>query len=171
MKKNAGFVLVSGMVFLLVITIIVIYLLRTSILEEKMVANSIDRQRAVQAADAVLREAESLVLAGGPPFDPFVLESFSSTCVSGLCKNQSKTTSPWTSISWSTVANLKVSSLSFYKVASPYYVIEVVAPPSWTAAEGCGVVVYRIVAKGVGSIGAQTLVQSYFRTRPSKCPN
>ncbi|MGE5470741.1 MAG: PilX N-terminal domain-containing pilus assembly protein [Bacteroidota bacterium] len=171
MKKNNGFVLVTGMVFLLVITILVVYLMRTSILEEKMAANSIDRQRALQAADAVLREAEAVIAAGGPPFDPFNIDGFSATCASGLCKHLGKA-SPWTAISWSTTANLKLSSMAFTtsKVVTPYYVIEMQTPSYNKPAVGCTEAIYRIIARGVGKIGAESVVQSNFKIAPDKCP-
>lgn len=171
MKKDSGFVLVTGVVFLVVLTILVIYMLRGSILQERMTGNAIDRQRALQAADAVLREAEDIVAKGGPPFDPFLIDSFSTTCVSGLCKNLSKTDSLWSSITWSLSTSLKLSLLNFHssKVANPYYVIELVSPPGWTAAEGCSMATYRIVAKGVGKTGAEAVVQSYFQSRPKEC--
>lgn len=166
MKKNAGFVLVTGMIFLVVITIIVVYLMRTSILEEKMARNSIDRERAVQAADAVLREAEILIAAGGPPYDPFLITGFSGACTSGLCKGL--TGNLWNSgaISWSSV---KTSSLSFNKISKPNYVIELLTAPVWTPAEGCSIATYRIVVKGVGQFGAESIVQSHYRIRPKKC--
>ena len=171
MKRESGFVLVTGMVFLVVLTIIVIYMLRGSIMQERMTGNSIDRQRALQAADAVLREAEDIVAAGGPPFDPFLIDGFSAYCASGLCKNLSKTSNLWNSISWSATSSLKLSLLNFHssKVANPYYVIELVSPPGWTAAEGCAMATYRIVAKGVGKTGAEAVVQSYFQSRPKVC--
>lgn len=171
MKKESGFVLVTGVVFLVVLTILVIYMLRGSILQERMTANSIDRQRALQAADAVLREAEDSVVKGGPPFDPFLIDGFSNNCTSGFCKNLSKTQSLWTSISWSMTSSLKLSLLNFHssKVENPYYVIELVSAPVWTAAEGCSMATYRIVARGVGKTGAEAVVQSYFQSRPKEC--
>jgi type IV pilus assembly protein PilX len=171
MKKESGFVLVTGMVFLVVLTIIVIYMLRGSIMQERMTSNSIDRQRALQAADAVLREAEDLVSKSinNPPFDPFVIEGFTSNCASGLCKNLSTTTSPWTSVTWSSV---KDSLLGFNqsKVKTPSYVIELIVPPINKPGVGCDAAVYRIVAKGSGNTGADVVVQSYLQVTPKLCP-
>ena len=169
MKKESGFVLVTGMVFLVVLTIIVIYMLRGSIMQERMTSNSIDRQRALQAADAVLREAEDLVSAGGVPFDPFVIDGFTTNCASGLCKNLSATQTPWNSVTWSSV---KDSVLGFHtsKVKKPTYVIELIVPPVNKPGVGCDAAVYRIVVKGIGSTGAEAVVQSYLQVTPKLCP-
>lgn len=169
MKRESGFVLVTGMVFLVVLTIIVIYMLRGSIMQERMTANSIDRQRALQAADAVLREAEDRVSAGGVPFDPFILEGFTATCESGLCTPLSAALSPWswTSATWS---HVKSSSLVFSsKVKTPSYMIELIVAPEYKPGVGCDAAIYRIVARGIGQMGADVVVQSYLQATPTKC--
>lgn len=57
-RRQRGVVLVIGMLFLVVLTVLVISLMRTSILEEKMVFSSRDWNIAFQAAEAALRDAE-----------------------------------------------------------------------------------------------------------------
>lgn len=172
MKKESGFVLVTGMVFLAVLTIIVIYMLRGSIMQERMTANSIDRQRALQAADAVLREAEDRVAAGGVPFDPFVIERFSPNCTTmqGLCRKLSETASLWSSVSWSTANSVVLSGLTLNKVNKPNYVIELIVPPENKPGVGCDAAIYRIVANGTGKMGAGVVLQSYMQITPAKCP-
>jgi len=57
-QKEGGFILITGMLFLVVLTILVVSLMRTSILEERMIANSRDWNVAFQAAESALRDAE-----------------------------------------------------------------------------------------------------------------
>lgn len=57
-RAERGFVLVTAMLFLIVLTMLVFALMRTSILEEKMVGASRDWNIAFQAAEAALRGAE-----------------------------------------------------------------------------------------------------------------
>ena len=62
--REEGFVLITGMLFLIIMTILVVSLMRTSILEERMVANSRDWNVAFQAAEAALRDAEREIKGG-----------------------------------------------------------------------------------------------------------
>ncbi|MFZ2267188.1 MAG: PilX N-terminal domain-containing pilus assembly protein [Azonexus sp.] len=61
-RKQQGIILVTATMFLIAITIVIISLMRTGILEERMVANSRDWQNAFQAAEAGLRDAEREVI-------------------------------------------------------------------------------------------------------------
>ncbi|WP_153109020.1 pilus assembly PilX family protein [Propionivibrio limicola] len=62
--QQSGFVLISAMLFLVVLTILVISLMRTSILEERMISNTRDWNVAFQAAESALRDAEREIIAG-----------------------------------------------------------------------------------------------------------
>jgi Tfp pilus assembly protein PilX len=57
--KESGAVLYTGLIFLLVLSLIVLSMLRSGTLEERMAANARNRQVALQAAEAVLRDAET----------------------------------------------------------------------------------------------------------------
>lgn len=63
-KGERGFVLFVGMLFLIVLTILVISLMRTSILEERMAGYSRDWNVAFQAAESALRDAEREIKTG-----------------------------------------------------------------------------------------------------------
>ena len=174
MKRQTGFILITGMVFLIVITLIVVYLLRASTLEERMAANSINRQKSLQAAEATLREAETLIqtattaTTANPPFDPFLINQFSANCSQGYCRNLA--TNAWSGHDWSSDSNTRTSAYALTGVPQrPRYIVELMEPPVWTDAEGCSMATYRIIAKGWGDNGAETFVQSHFQHRPSKC--
>lgn len=60
-----GFVLVTALMFLVVVTILGISIMGTNTLNERMTGYFIDRQMALQAAEAALRDAERDILYSG----------------------------------------------------------------------------------------------------------
>lgn len=70
MKKpdfQNGAVLITGLIFMVVLTLIVTASMKTTVLEEKMAGNVRDRDLAFQAAEAALRAGESVLSAASPP--------------------------------------------------------------------------------------------------------
>ena len=63
-KRQSGAILLTSLIFLLVLSMIVLAALRTGTLEERMAANARNRQVALQAAEAVLRNAEVPLFSG-----------------------------------------------------------------------------------------------------------
>lgn len=57
-NRQKGFVLVTAVMFLVILTVLVMSMMRSTVLEERMVANSRDWNNAFQAAEAALRDAE-----------------------------------------------------------------------------------------------------------------
>lgn len=57
-SRQDGIVLVVGLIFLMLMTIIATSVMDTGVMEERMAGNSYDRSRAFQAAEGALREAE-----------------------------------------------------------------------------------------------------------------
>lgn len=93
-KDERGFVLIAGMSFLVILTILVISLMRTSILEERMAGYSRDWNVAFQAAETALRAGEREVLAGTRVIgDAGFTSGCSSTglCLPNLCTDTSAT--------------------------------------------------------------------------------
>ena len=78
-SNQSGAVLASGLIFLLVITILGVSGVQNSSLEERMTANIRDRNLAFQAAEAALRDAEAFI----DVQEDFL--SFKANCVGGLC--------------------------------------------------------------------------------------
>ena len=63
-SKERGFVLIIGMLFLIVLTVLVLSMMRTSMLEERMAGNNRDWNVAFQAAESALRDAEREIRTG-----------------------------------------------------------------------------------------------------------
>lgn len=61
-EYQGGFVLVTATMLLIGLTIVVLSIMRTSLVEERMVGNSRDWNNAFQAAEAALRDAEQEVM-------------------------------------------------------------------------------------------------------------
>jgi type IV pilus assembly protein PilX len=84
-RAERGFVLVTAMLFLIVLTMLVFALMRTSILEEKMVGASRDWNIAFQAAEAALRGAEKELDDGKIMGKTGFVEGCSTGSKAGLC--------------------------------------------------------------------------------------
>lgn len=85
-RLQRGFVLISALLFMIVLTIIVISITGTTTVEERVARNFRDRDIAFAAAEAALRDAE-LHLTGQWkwPYAPVDINSFNVTCDNGLC--------------------------------------------------------------------------------------
>jgi type IV pilus assembly protein PilX len=172
-SNQRGFVLATGMVILLMIALLLMYLFRDAILQERMSGNAVGRARALQAAETALRDGEARIETGGDPFSPFRLDAFTTTCTNGLCKSLGTPTVSAlnTRMSSGVVSTSYASSLTTNLLeASPRYLIEIVTPPVYSGSDGCSVAAYRIYAKGFGSSNSEVIVQSDYMIRPALCP-
>jgi len=59
-NSEQGFVLVTSLVFLVVITLLAVSAINSSTIQERMASNQREKSRAVQAADAALRQGERI---------------------------------------------------------------------------------------------------------------
>ncbi|WP_331352178.1 pilus assembly PilX family protein [Cellvibrio sp. UBA7671] len=175
--KQAGVVLIVGLVMVLLITIVSLSAIRGTGLQENMAGNMRDRNIAFQATESALREGESIVGPNNKTLDPF-------ECVqeSGLCQDLS--INPQNSVLYMADAAWKLSAkeslLVIEEVASkPSYLIEElqVDMGASAAAEGSAIdvagmmttgdaVPYRVTAKGVGlSQDTRVVLQSAYKRR------
>jgi len=88
LKQQNGFVIIMALVILLILSILGISSMSSSTMQERMAANTRDHHIAFQAAEVALRAAEREIEAGlDPPSGTTAgnANSFSTTCVNGLC--------------------------------------------------------------------------------------
>lgn len=174
---QSGVVLITGLIFLVMLTLIVLAALRSGMLEERMASNARNRQIALQAAEAVLRDAEATAFAAPvAPFDPFTPASFSTGCTNGYCTKPDPTATPrWKTIDWTSTAVTRTFAAGPYigttlVPAQPRYIIELatafVRPPRGV---GCPTIVYKVTAHGLGQDSTDVYVQSMYRTQPASC--
>jgi type IV pilus assembly protein PilX len=170
-RGQGGVVLVTGLIFMVILTLIVLALLRSGTLEERMAANARNRQIALQAAEAVLRDAEISLFPSG-----FAQPVFTDACTDGFCAPPSGSTPRWKTVDWTSASTTRSfasgnSNLSASLVASqPRYIVErVSAAPCPNAAGLIPMFAYRITARGVGQDSSEAIVQSIYWARPSTC--
>ena len=169
-----GAALITGLIFLVVLTLISLASMRTTSLEERMAGNARDQDVAFQAAEAAMRDAMKQL----PGLSP--ASAFAAGCAAGLCLNN-PVTPVWTTLTtnnqW-TAANtaayggtaLTIDGATNLPV-QPRYIIELlpgVVPPYGSSAStgkgntsGAQLIPYRITARGWGITGqTQATVQA-----------
>ncbi|SFK11410.1 pilus assembly PilX family protein [Methylophaga sulfidovorans] len=167
-RNEAGAALIVSLVMLLLMTMIGIFAMRTSIMEEKMAANQIDRDIAFEAAEIALREAELQILS----WSDFPLAtddgSYNGVWTRDSMDPVTNNATPWwietDEAWWKNNNNSMVANKPSEAIDAPRYVIEEVykdrgdleSEPN----EGTKKF-YRVTARGIGaSAQARVLLQS-----------
>jgi type IV pilus assembly protein PilX len=165
-SNQRGAVLVVGLIFLAMLTLMGVAAYSVATQEEKMAGNSRDRMRAFEAAEASLRDCEAVLgsLAGLPSFNG----------TGGMYAAPPVTESPkFETIDWKTDANTRVLATAMADISrQPRCIVEEMlvleAKPADGALSGpqqrIEERVYRVSATGFG-VNATTaaLVQSTYR--------
>ncbi len=193
MIKQRGAALVVGLIMLLLLTLIGVAGMRNTLLQQKMVANTKDREIALQAAESALRAAE-LTLSGptGPTMTNTAGLYDATTASPSLLTRQSDEATFWKTGNWATwtSSNSQAYNRTLDGVSAgnpPRYVIEkldvALSNRSGYASSGGGCTVvcsedlnddfsptpppvsdYRVTVRAVGSTtDAVVLLQSTFR--------
>jgi type IV pilus assembly protein PilX len=154
-RRETGMALITGLIFLVVLTLIAVAAMRTTTLEERMSGNARDRDLAFQAAEAALRAGEQeLEGASLPPFAAGTART--PRIAEGALVAYWQNTHPWATQS---IAAWQPAGTS----AAPRYVIEEMGIAAGGGGGGIGIGavddegVYRVTARGVGS-SANTVV-------------
>lgn len=153
--RQTGMALITGLIFMVVLTLLALAAMRTTTLEERMSGNTRDRDLAFQAAEAALRAGEQ-VLQGAtlPAFASGT--SYTPRISAGTLSTYWQNTHPWATQS---VAAWQPAGTS----AAPQYVIEEMGATGGGGGGGLGIGalndegVYRVTARGVGR-SANTVV-------------
>ena len=163
-RRQSGAALITGLIFLVVLTMIGVTAARMSTLEERMSGNMRDRSIAMQAAEMALRDAERDIRGGaGITRTPAIsgISDFVSACTNGLCFNGAQgdangvdwnVTPVWTLVSMTAApsvaygANTPATDIAGLS-AQPRYIIEGVrkTPPG-----GSLEFYYRITVRAQG---------------------
>lgn len=135
--RQTGMSLFPALMFLLVLSVLGVSALNSTLMQEKMVANTKDINLAFQAAEAGLRDGEADVATNN---GVWTATTFTPACTSGLCKPPSMWPTPSSldiskAIDWSNTALTRrygaytAAPLLPDVAAQPQYVIEQVPPP------------------------------------------
>lgn len=170
-QRQAGAVLITGLIFMTMVMLIALSVMRSATLEERMAANSRNRQMALEAAEAVVRDAE-LTLFAAAPFNPFDLSLFASACTNGYCAAPAAGSTPrWQTVTWSNTAVTKTfasAASNLVGVSSqPRYIVELIGQEGGQTQHICPKLLFRITARGVGADGSEVFVEDIYRHRPA----
>lgn len=161
-SPQQGVALITGLIFMVVLTLIVLASMRGSILEEKMAGNLRSQNLAFQAAEAGLRAGQQAL---NSPVDPATGPGYFDI---GIVPTGVASTDDWkTTFVWTTAAD---PGLVYPGIESVRYVIEKLSlrtgsggnddlgytPQSGNPRDG----LYRITARAVASGGAPIILQS-----------
>jgi|JI10StandDraft_1071094.scaffolds.fasta_scaffold232892_2 type IV pilus assembly protein PilX len=168
-QASRGFTLLAILVMMVVLALLALAGVTSSVVQERMAGNVRDRNVALQAAEAALRDAEQDVLANLDAAAGFV-----DACTGGLCLPPSMVASgaqsapKWKSIDWDTQARAygSVTGATALKgpnndalATQPRYFIEMLPTlppdPGESACQGCNVApsharAYRITVRATG---------------------
>jgi type IV pilus assembly protein PilX len=149
-RHQAGMALITGLIFMVVLTLLAIAAMRTTTLEELMARNARDRDLAFQAAEAALRAGESELTGAVPP--PMAAGTARTTRITdGSLNDYWISTHPWAT--QSVVSSWQPEGTS----APPRYVIELMTTGAGSGGGSLGFApltdqgVYRVTARGFGS--------------------
>lgn len=163
LHRQRGVSLIVVLLLLLIMTLLGLASLRSTIMQEKMSSNLLDRSLGFQAAEAALREAEA-VAATRPTFPT------SGACnSSGLCPAPTgSATDRWRDTA--TVWHSATVSLGNLHSMAPQYIIEPLGPaPNWPGCDreipaqpNCFSPRYRITARSSSTNRAQVILQANY---------
>jgi type IV pilus assembly protein PilX len=159
-RQQRGATLVVVLILLLVMTLLGLASLRSTILEERMTANLLDRSLAFQVAEAGLREAEA-TLTPNPT-------TFTADCAGGLCARPDPTAlDRWLNPAFTA---WRTASKSDPNTDAPQYIVEDMGQgPNWRDCEKlspihplCLTPRYRVTVRSQQAGRASVLLQTIF---------
>lgn len=168
-KKQKGAVLIVALVILVILTILGVAVMESSVVEERMAGNLLDKNVTFQAAEAGLRAGEASIAAlVAYPTPTSTLTSGSVIYVDKLASGSptwwDDKDYSWFSTNGGTLASTTLSTVS----AQPYYVIEeydqvcdVVADPTISDCK----IVYRVTSIAQGGRNTNVMLQSLYSRR------
>jgi type IV pilus assembly protein PilX len=96
--SQQGAALITGLIFMVVLTLLAVAAMRTTSLDEKMAANALNQDAAFQAAEAALRQGVLAVRSGAvSSTSPFV-SGCTTTAPKGLCLPSTSSTPIWNTV-------------------------------------------------------------------------
>lgn len=172
-SHQSGAALITGLIFLVVLTMIGVTAARMSTLEERMSGNMRDRSIAMQAAEMALRDAERDLLGLGLAAklrDPVIagISDFAANCNAddtantaddGLCYNGPLdwASAAWTPADWETNIGGASSSVTYGRFTGATAILGLFAPPRYliegmskTLPGGGEAFYYRITVRAQG---------------------
>lgn len=172
-----GVATITVLMLIVLLALMMMSVMGGGLLDERMAGNLRSQNLAFQAAEAVLRDAESQLSAA--PYTPsYDATSFSTGCTNGLCAPPASGATPrWQTLNWSNTSTTTrtfsgASPLPAGSVAQqPRYYVEIVTPPwRYNSTEACNPGIVRMTARGVGqTANTVVFVEATYRFIPNVC--
>lgn len=159
-SSQRGVALITGLIFMVVLTLLVVAAMRTTILEEKMAGNTRDVNLAFQSGEAALRAGERVL--NGASLPAF-------TTAGPYMTVDSRDDTYWLSTHDWTTKSVVYGTKPTGTAAAPRFVIEeLAAVPTAGFSKKAGPITelgyYRVIARGVGAnANTVVIVQSTYR--------
>jgi type IV pilus assembly protein PilX len=158
MKRQQGVSLLIVLLLLLIMTLLGLAGLRSTVMQERMSGNLLDRGIAFQAAETALREAEAIA-ATTPVFPGSPGVAADSACVNGLCQLPTGAIDRWKTIPAGEWRNA-TTTLGTTNATQAQFIIEVLGAAETTPGcsqvqkddpydNGCLTPRYRITARAI----------------------
>jgi type IV pilus assembly protein PilX len=168
--RERGVTLVIALIFMVALTLLGTGMIRATMSEERMSANSRDYDVAFAAAEAALRDAKIRITgaysaSATPMSNPAVIFPATGTCLNGLCAfDPSVTTTPVYLNTTYTFASSYASTLGYLTgtpavtpqcngcstTTQPKYYIELTKKPPYGSTNPTDAFFYRVTAQGYG---------------------
>lgn len=177
LQRQSGIALITGLIFLVVLTLLGVTAMRATSLEERMAGNMRDRNLAMESASACLRDAERDITQTGSRISGITATGVvgssgansSAACKNGFCYNgiAGFATPVWQAFSMTASPSVKYGTYTGTADvegvnAQPRYLIE----PFYKYIEGLSAkeVLYRITCRAVGAnANTQVTLQEIYR--------
>lgn len=155
--RQSGVVLIVSLIMLLLLTLIGLSGIQTTMLEEKMASNALDRNIAFQAAESTLAKAEKFIL------DNAVTATVYTGSNGLLDLTDNEPTDYFASTEWTAAKSISAEN-NFGIAANPRYIIKKIASLPGGGGAGGTKTMFRITARAVGkNPGTQVIVQEVYQ--------
>jgi type IV pilus assembly protein PilX len=163
-RHQAGVALITGLIFLVMLTLIAITAMQSTTLEERMAGNARSRDLAFQGAEAAVRAAETVLSGASLPAFNGSKAGYYAQLANGASADYWEHTHNWATQSVAFGGSLTGVQESRFVVEALPLSLGSGGDDSLVAKPLSGGEIYRITARGIGTDGTSTVIlQTTFR--------
>lgn len=163
-RHQAGIALITGLIFLVMLTLIAITAMQSTTLEERMAGNARSRNLAFEGAEAAARAAETVLGGASLPAFNGGTPGYYAQLTNGASADYWKTTHNWAAQSIAFGGTLTGVQESRFVIEALPASLGSSGDDSLVAKPLSGGEIYRITARGIGADGTSAvIIQTTFR--------
>lgn len=163
-RRQAGIALITGLIFLVMLTLIAITAMQSTTLEERMAGNARSRDLAFQGAEAAVRAAEAVLSAASLPAFNGSTAGYYAQLANGASVDYWQNTHNWATQSVAFGGTLTGVMEARYAIEALPLSLGSGGNDSLVAKPLSGGEIYRITARGIGTDGtSRVILQTTFR--------